>query len=141
MKKLVQVTDGLTDSAVRHREVRSLVEGAARFPEAETLLVANVLPPDDAGELGVNIVPLWRMLVGETPATEPRAVESASQVVLQHLRECGRVTRREVAALCGLSPQQASRLLNGLLEKGQITRHGVGRGTWYALSAAGEPVG
>ncbi len=141
VKKLVQVTEGLTDSAVRQREVRSLVEGAARFPEAETLLVANVLPPDDAGELGVRVVPLWRMLVGETPETEPRAVESASRRVLQHLRERGRVTRREVAALCGLSPQQASRLLSRLLGEGQIKRHGVGRGTWYALSASGEPVG
>jgi predicted AAA+ superfamily ATPase len=133
VKKLVQVTEGLTEPAVRQREVRSLVLGAARFPEAETVLVTNVLPPVDAGELGVPIVSLWRFLVGKTSGRETRATEPASQKVLQHLQEHGRVTRREVAELCDLSSQQASRLLSGLLEEGQITRHGIGRGTWYAL--------
>ncbi len=64
VKKLVQVTEGLKDPAVRRREVRPLVEGAARFPEAEPVLVADVPPPDAAGDLAVRVVPLWRFLVG-----------------------------------------------------------------------------
>ena len=65
VKRLVQVTyEGLAEPAVRQREVRSLVEASKCFPEAETLLVANTLPPDDAEELGVPVIHLWRLLAG-----------------------------------------------------------------------------
>ena len=136
VKKLVQVTyEGLENPVVGRREARSLVEAAKRFPEAETMLVAYTLPPDDAEELGVPIVHLWRLLAGGVSGPEVRKAESASQRVLEHLRKYGRVTRREVSKLCGLSLQQATRLLSRLLAEKRVTRHGVGRGTWYALPA------
>ncbi len=141
VKRLVQVTyEGLAEPAVRQRETRSLAEAARRFPEAETLLVTHTLPPDGAGEIEVPVVPFWRFLAGGAPEPEAGTSEPASQKVLQHLRERGRVTRREVSELCDLSPQQATRLLNRLLESGQIIRHGVGRGTWYAPPEQAPPV-
>ena len=74
VKRLVQVTyEGLSDPRVRKRETRSLVEAAARFPEAETLLVAHTLPPDDAEELEVPVVPFWRFLALPDEAQTPAA--------------------------------------------------------------------
>ncbi len=144
VKKLVQVTyEGLTEPAARKRETRSLVEAAKHFPGTETLVVAHSMPPDGVKEeIEVPIVPFWRFLAGGVP--EPRAnragarkAEASSCKVLRHLRQRGRVTRREVSGLCDLSPQQATRLLSRLLVSGQISRHGAGRGTWYALADAG----
>jgi hypothetical protein len=64
VKRLIQVTyEGLAEPAARQRETRSLAEAAKRFPEAETLLVAHALPPDDAEEIEVPVVPFWRFLV------------------------------------------------------------------------------
>lgn len=59
--------EGLAEPEVRQRETRSLVEAAERFPEAETLLLAHTLPPDDAGEIEVPVVPFWRFLVAGGP--------------------------------------------------------------------------
>ncbi len=65
VKRLVQVTyEGLADPLVRRRESRSLLEAAKHFPQAEALLVAHTLPPDDAEELDVPVMHLWRLLVG-----------------------------------------------------------------------------
>ncbi len=54
------------------------------------------------------------------------------QMVLQFVRSHGRVTRSQVADLCRIGPHQASRLLRKLIESGHLTRHGTGKGTWYA---------
>ncbi len=43
----------------------------------------------------------------------------------------GRVTRREVAELCGIGPAQATRLLARMVDEGLLRRHGRSRGTWY----------
>ena len=67
VKRLVQLTyEGLTELKVRQRETRSLIEAAEHFPEAETLLVAHTLPPDDAEEIEVPVMPFWRFLVSDT---------------------------------------------------------------------------
>lgn len=54
------------------------------------------------------------------------------QMVLQFVRSHGRITRSQVADLCRIGPHQASRLLRKLIESGHLTRHGSGKGTWYA---------
>ena len=57
------------------------------------------------------------------------------QMILQYVDAHGRITRREVAELCKLSPQQASRLLAALVERGSLRRHGKGKGSWYGPRA------
>lgn len=57
------------------------------------------------------------------------------QMVLQFVAAHGRITRREAAELCKLSPQQASRLLAALVERGSLRRQGKGKGSWYGPSA------
>ena len=60
---------------------------------------------------------------------EPLQME---QMVLQYARAHGRITRREAAELCRLSPDQAYRLLQRLTREGKLIRHGTKKGAWYA---------
>jgi len=53
------------------------------------------------------------------------------QMVLQYVRAHGRITRREAAELCQISPFQATRLLRKLVEDGKLVAHGRRKGTWY----------
>lgn len=46
----------------------------------------------------------------------------------------GKITRRETAELCRLGSQQAKRLLNSLVQKGQLVRRGQGKGSFYEQS-------
>ncbi|MFW6012326.1 MAG: ATP-binding protein [bacterium] len=53
------------------------------------------------------------------------------QMVLQYVETHGRITRREAAALCRLSPDQAYRLLRRLAKAGRLKLYGKRRGAWY----------
>ena len=55
-----------------------------------------------------------------------------AQQVLTYVHVHGRITRQQAAALCGLSPFQASRLLTRLVKTGELLAHGSGRGVWYS---------
>lgn len=46
------------------------------------------------------------------------------QMVLQYMEKHGRITRGDVAKLCRLSPDQAYRRLQKLLESNQVEKHG-----------------
>lgn len=53
------------------------------------------------------------------------------QMVLQYVEKHGRITRREAAELCRLSPDQAYRLLMRLAADGKLVRHGTKKAAWY----------
>ncbi len=53
------------------------------------------------------------------------------QMVLQYVARHGRITRREAAELCRLSPDQAYRLLQRMAKDGRLIRHGSKKGAWY----------
>jgi len=53
------------------------------------------------------------------------------QMILQYVRAHGRITRREAAELCQISPFQATRLLRKLVKDGRLVAHGMRKGTWY----------
>jgi ATP-dependent DNA helicase RecG len=55
------------------------------------------------------------------------------EMALRYAREHGRITRSDVVALCHIGESQAKRLLERLLERGTLERHGAGRGTYYTL--------
>ncbi len=55
------------------------------------------------------------------------------QMVLQYLGKNGRITRREVADLCRVKPEQAKMLLKKLTQDGRLLKHGEKRGSWYEL--------
>lgn len=53
------------------------------------------------------------------------------QMVLQFVDKHGRITRKEAAELCRISPYQATRLLDRLVRGARLLRHGTRKGTWY----------
>lgn len=53
------------------------------------------------------------------------------QMVVQFVEKHGRITRREAAELCRLSPDQAYRLLVRVAVDGRLTRRGTKKGAWY----------
>ena len=57
------------------------------------------------------------------------------QMILQYLEKHGRITRGEAAKLCRLSPDQAYRRLQKLLESNQVEKHGSVRSAWYTRRA------
>ncbi len=72
--------------------------------------------------------------LGETAAyVRQRGFEpiQQEQMVLQYVEKHGRITRREAAELCQLSPDQAYRLLQRMVEDGRLLRHGTKKGARY----------
>ncbi len=57
------------------------------------------------------------------------------QMVRKYVRQHGSIRRRDVVELCKLSPDQASRLLQRLLDAGVLRRHGLYKGSVYEAGA------
>lgn len=55
------------------------------------------------------------------------------EMVLNYIRQHGRIQRNEVMALCHLSESQAKALLQRLKDEGRLAQHGVRRWTFYTL--------
>ena len=65
-----------------------------------------------------------RLMIGDLPALSLRILELA--------RDHGRVTIRAAAAATGASRNTIKDHVRTLTRNGRLTRHGSGRGTWYA---------
>lgn len=65
-------------------------------------------------------------------------LEQQKQMILQHVRRFGRITRRETAELCRITPVQARHLLARLVKEGLLVLQGVTRGAHYVLPRAVE---
>lgn len=53
------------------------------------------------------------------------------QMVEKYVGEHGRIRRRDVVELCGITPDQASRLLRHLVDEGKLVKHGERRWATY----------
>ena len=53
------------------------------------------------------------------------------QMILQYLEKHDRITRKEVASLCRLNPNQAYRLLHKLVTAKKLTQNGTRKAAWY----------
>ena len=83
-----------------------------------------------------NLYRLAPELLRETGlAPAPASPEDA---ILAHVRAHGRITRREVMALCQVSERQATYLLSKLTDRGEMRRQGRGRGTVYTQPETSE---
>jgi ATP-dependent DNA helicase RecG len=65
--------------------------------------------------------------------TRQAGINAARQeaMVLEHVERHGRVKRDEVIELCGLAPNQASKLLTKLKDQGKLEQHGEKRWAYY----------
>ncbi len=86
------------------------------------------LTPDAAGRM--------RLEPPVLAADEPGA-EDKSRLILEYVRQNGRIKREEVAELCTVSPRQATYLLDKLVQAGGLVREGERRGVCYKLPEAG----
>lgn len=55
------------------------------------------------------------------------------QMILQYVEKHGKITRREAAELCQLSPDQAYRLLSKMVQSGRLVLVGTKKGAKYKL--------
>jgi Fic family protein len=53
--------------------------------------------------------------------------------ILDHVRDHGRVSTRDMVRVAGASPNTLKTLFRSLVNKGLLVRHGGGRSTWYGL--------
>lgn len=53
--------------------------------------------------------------------------------IMDHVRDHGRVTSRDMVRLHGASPNTVKATFTSLVSKGLLARHGGGRSTWYGL--------
>ncbi len=66
------------------------------------------------------------------------ALASLEDAILAHVRAHGRITRREVMALCQINERQATYLLRKLTDRGELKQQGSGRGTIYTEPETGK---
>lgn len=57
------------------------------------------------------------------------------QMIIHYVQAHGQITRNETAELCGLSPDQANRLLRRLVSAGKLGQRGENKGRVYILPA------
>ncbi|OPZ48078.1 MAG: hypothetical protein BWY92_01646 [Firmicutes bacterium ADurb.BinA052] len=78
---------------------------------------------------------VYRMLGQKAAYVRVRGFEPEQhrQMILQYLRKHGAITRSETADLCQVSPDQATRILKGLVDDGHLVLRGRGRGAYYEL--------
>jgi ATP-dependent DNA helicase RecG len=55
------------------------------------------------------------------------------QMILRYAEKNGRITRKDAAALCRISEDQASWMLRKVCKNGMLVMHGKGRGTFYTV--------
>jgi ATP-dependent DNA helicase RecG len=60
------------------------------------------------------------------------------QMVLRFVQDHGRITRKDVVDLCFLSPDQATRLLQRLVDEKKLYPNGKGRSTSYVSASTGQ---
>lgn len=78
---------------------------------------------------------VYRMLGQKAAYVRVRGFEPEQhrQMILRYLRKHGAITRSETADLCQVSPDQATRILKGLVDEGHLVLRGRGRGAYYEL--------
>jgi DeoR/GlpR family transcriptional regulator of sugar metabolism len=67
-----------------------------------------------------------RIILGDLPELSVQILELA--------RERGRVSVAEAVKVTGISRNTVKVHLRTLADQGHLTRHGAGRGAWYALT-------
>jgi len=120
-------------------------EGATAVQTLVTVLQRDPAHASDllTGLAQAGLLQVSRGLYRLTPALYREAqVEqlaiSPEEMILAHVQAHGRITRREVMALCGVNERQATYLLRELTGRGALRRRGSGRGTVYTVPETNE---
>jgi ATP-dependent DNA helicase RecG len=80
---------------------------------------------------------IYRRLGAQSAYVHQRGFEplQQEQMILQFLGSHGKIARRDIAALCKISPAQARTVISKLLKAGKIVQRGSKRGAFYELKS------
>lgn len=80
---------------------------------------------------------IYRRLGARSAYVHQRGFEplQQEQMILQFLGSHGKIARRDIAALCKISPAQARTVISKLLKAGKIVQRGSKRGAFYELKS------
>lgn len=79
---------------------------------------------------------VYRDLGKRTEYIRQTGIEADQQraMVLAFARKNGRIARKDVVDLCRVGDDQAKRLLDKLVKEQELTRNGIGKGTYYTAA-------
>lgn len=118
------------DAARARRTLEQLVEAGLAQAHGNTRGRSYTLSADMYRAKGEKMA--YTRQVGFSKVQHP-------EMVLNYVRQHGRIQRNEVIELCHLTPNQAGKLLTRLKSQGKLVKHGDKRGSYYTI-AENEPV-
>lgn len=84
------------------------------------------------GAMAEQVAQLERRLAQMDQVAPP--LPPLSSAIVEHVRMQGRVTMAEAIRITGAKRATLKQHLKRLVDRGVLTRHGVGKGCWYSLS-------
>lgn len=141
-KRLVRLTPLVDFHALNDAELHAMVDGIlAAAAEGGSLPTAQIATDPVQVSEGVQQVPRAPVL-DSTRDDDENAAEAAGadlddlfEVALGIARRTGRVTNTALREVVPLEAADARRLLQTLVDRGALSRHGKAKGTYYVLSA------
>lgn len=148
-KRLVRLTPLLDFFSLDDVELQRIVEGVLQAAaDGGNVPAAEPRGLEIAPSEGVERVPRVATVGapsedGRTDAIDPRELEEYNQVALGIAGRTGRVTNSTLREVVPLEPADARRILQDLVERGQLVRSGRAKGTYYVLptEVEGTPSG
>jgi hypothetical protein len=144
-KRLLRLTPFVALSALSSEEIATLVGdvfdvAAAGMTGRASSLPLRAGPPQPSPDPDVVAIP--SLSIAARPASvepdatgsrQPDAFEEVAQAALDIVARTGRVTNLALREIAPITPEEAREVLKTLVERGQLVRRGVKRGTHYVL--------
>ena len=145
MKRVLRLTPIVAFSALDSSEVAQVV--AHTFDLAEAALnglPAPLQPPvvEGAPPASSDVVPVETLaLTSHEPGSADGEddFELIVQATLDIARRTGRVTSTSLREVVPITAEEGREVFRALIERGELVRHGVRRGTYYVLANATDP--
>ena len=145
MKRVLRLTPMVAFSALDSTEVAQLV--AHTFDVAEAALnglpapsqppLVEGAPPASSDVVQVETLPLMSHEPGSADGEDD--FELIVQATLDIARRTGRVTSTSLREVVPITAEEGREVFGALIERGELVRHGVRRGTYYVLANATDP--
>jgi hypothetical protein len=149
-KRLLRLTPFVSFAALEADELRNVVSdafdaaAAGIAGEAFTMPVRSgaAVPAPSSVVTQIQRMSMAAPVVGdEAPVTTGRVnnFDEVAQAALDIVRRTGRVTNLTLREIVPITSDEAREVFRVLLERGEVVRRGVKRGTHYVLPEADDP--
>ena len=147
-KRLLRLTPFVEFAALDPSDVVAVVgdsfqaaaDGLAGRPASMPTRTRTSAPPASAGVTGIATLSIVPDDPDATPQTTKRLSESFDEVpqaALDIARRTGRVTNISLREVAPITSDEAREVFKALIERGELVRRGVKRGTHYVLPEPG----